>query len=367
MGRMVERRQSSERLRVPQPVIKRRLPSGRGAMEQPNNTSDGAAALTPRFWCAVALTGVATGLFGDLMMAILFAVQRWAFGYSTGSFQAGVQHASGVRRMVSLLVAGAFGGIAWFLLRRYTEGRQSEIDDALWSGNGTLSFRRSLGTSVISEVVIGMGASLGREAAPKLLGGASGSLLAGWVRLSPAQRRLLVACGGGAGLAAVYNVPLGGALFTAEILCGSITLPTILPALACSSIATLTAWLYLPASPTYADVPAYHASSSIVVWSLLVGPIVGALAAIYIRLIGWLSHHRITGTKAIFAPLVAFGVLGLIGLAYPQLFGNGKDLAHDVFLGLGGFPLLLGLFLLKPLVTAPVWAVEPRVASSRPL
>jgi H+/Cl- antiporter ClcA len=209
MGRMVERRQSSERLRVPQPVIKRRLPSGRGAMEQPNNTSDGAAALTPRFWCAVALTGVATGLFGDLMMAILFAVQRWAFGYSTGSFQAGVQHASGVRRMVSLLVAGAFGGIAWFLLRRYTEGRQSEIDDALWSGTGTLSFRRSLGTSVISEVVIGMGASLGREAAPKLLGGASGSLLAGWVRLSPAQRRLLVACGGGAGLAAVYNVPLG--------------------------------------------------------------------------------------------------------------------------------------------------------------
>jgi H+/Cl- antiporter ClcA len=76
------------------------------------------------------------------------------------------------------------------------------------------------------------------------------------------------------------------------------------------------------------------------------------LAAVYIRLIGWLSHQRITGIKAIFAPLVAFGIVGLIGLAYPQLFGNGKDIAHDVFRGLGGFPLLLGLFLLKPLVTA---------------
>jgi H+/Cl- antiporter ClcA len=89
-----------------------------------------------------------------------------------------------------------------------------------------------------------------------------------------------------------------------------------------------------------------------VVWSLVVGPIVGVLAAVYIRLIGWLSHQRITGIKAIFAPLVAFGIVGLIGLAYPQLFGNGKDIAHDVFRGLGGFPLLLGLFLLKPLVTA---------------
>lgn len=89
--------------------------------------------------------------------------------------------------------------------------------------------------------MVGMGASIGREAAPKLMGGVSGSLLARWTKLTPAQRRLLVACGAGAGLAAVYNVPLGGALFTAEVLYGSLNLPVILPALACSAIATLTA------------------------------------------------------------------------------------------------------------------------------
>jgi prolipoprotein diacylglyceryltransferase len=59
----------------------------------------------------------------------------------------------------------------------------------------------------------------------ELLGGASGSVLSRWGGLSARQRRLLVACGCGAGLAAVYNVPLAGALFTAEILLGSITLP----------------------------------------------------------------------------------------------------------------------------------------------
>jgi len=95
-----------------------------------------------------------------------------------------------------------------------------------------------------------MGASIGREAAPKLLGGASGSMLAGWGGLSAQQRQLLVACGGGAGLAAVYNVPLAGALFTAEILLGSITLPVMLSAIACSAIATATAWVYLPNRPS---------------------------------------------------------------------------------------------------------------------
>ncbi len=348
---MARRVQSSDRLRVPQPVMKRRLPSGRGAMEQPNVTHDGEAALSARFWVAVAVTGVATGLFGDLMMMILFWFQHTA-NYHTGSFESAVENVSGLRRVVVLLIAGAVGGVAWYVLRRYTKGECSEVDEAVWNGSGKLSLRRSLGTSVISEVVIGMGASLGREAAPKLMGGASASVLAGWVGLSPAQRRLLVACGAGAGLGAVYNVPLGGALFTAEVLVGSIALPTILPALACSWIATATAWLYLPTSATYIDIPAFHSDTRLIVWALLLGPVVGVFAAGYIRLLGWVSHHRVSGRKALAAPLVAFAVLGAIGLGYPQLFGNGKNMAHDVFLGGGGVGLLLALFILKPLVTA---------------
>ena len=177
------RRQASvsERMRRPQPLLKQRMPSGRGAMEQPNITSGGAGVLTPRFWLMLVLAGVAAGLLGALMMAILFNVQYAAFGYHEGSLQYGTEHAPAARRVASLLIAGVFGGVAWFLLRRYTKGQPSEIDESVWNGDGHLSFRRSLGTSVISEVVIGMGASIGREAAPKLLGGASGSVLAGWV------------------------------------------------------------------------------------------------------------------------------------------------------------------------------------------
>jgi CIC family chloride channel protein len=340
------------RVRVPPPLISYRLPSGRGATEQPNATGDGEAALTPRFWVMVALTGVAAGLFGDLMMLILFTVQHLAFGYHRGSLESGAEHTSDPRRLVVLLIAGAFGGISWFLLRRYTRGEKSELDDVVWGDGSRLSFRRSLGTSVISEIVIGMGASIGREAAPKLMGGASAGILAGWARLTPAQRRLLMACGGGAGLAAVYNVPLGGGLFTAEVLMGSISLPVVLPALACSGIATVTAWLYLPSRATYLDVPGYHVTLPLLTWALLAGPLIGLIASGYIRLIGWVSHHQASGRLTLIAPVAAFGILALIGFAYPQLFGNGKDMAHDAFLGSDSLVLLLALFALKPLVTA---------------
>ena len=347
-----QRARASERQRHPQPLLKQRMPSGRGAMEQPNITSGGAGVLTPRFWVMVVLAGVAAGLLGALMMAILFNVQYAAFGYHEGSLQYGTEHAPTARRVASLLIAGVFGGVAWFLLRRYTKGQPSEIDESLWNGDGHLSFRRSLGTSVISEVVIGMGASIGREAAPKLLGGASGSVLAGWGGLTAQQRRLLVACGGGAGLAAVYNVPLAGALFTAEILIGSITLPVMLPAIACSAIATATAWVYLPDRAVYPGIPDYRFTWSVMTWALLAGPVIGLVSAGYIRLIGWVSHHRARGTRALVAPVIAFGILGVIGIWYPQLFGNGLDMARDAFLGVSGFGLLLALFALKPLVTA---------------
>jgi H+/Cl- antiporter ClcA len=342
----------SERQRVPQPLIKKRIASGRGAMEQPNVTHDGEAALTPVFWVAIVITGVVTGLFGAGLMALLQFVEKLAFSYHGGSYQNAVAATSNVHRLSSLVIAGIIGAVGWFLVRRYLKNEKSEIDDALWNGDGELGARRSLATSVVSEVVIGLGASVGREAAPKLMGGASASVLSHWFHLSPAQKRLLVACGGGAGLAAVYNVPLGGAIFTAEVMLGSFALPTVLTALACSLIATMTGWLFLSNSATYVDIPTYRFSGSIMVWSLVAGVLIGFLAIIFVRLIGWVSARRAKGPTILWLMPLAFAVVGVVGFKYPQIFGNGKDMAHEAFLGVGGLGLLFALFALKPLVTA---------------
>jgi len=333
-------------------------------MEQPNVTGDGDAPLTPRFWAAICLTGVAAGLAGAAMMLVLTVAEHLTYGYHDASlsallsryggidFQTAVERSSALRRVVALVVAGVVGGIGWYGLRRWSRGN-TEVDEAIWQGGeARLAVGRSLGTSVLSELVIGMGASIGREAAPKLLGGVSGSVVSDRLGLSNGQRRLLVACGAGAGLAAVYNVPLGGALFTAELLVGTVALPVMLPALACAAIASAVAWLYLPDRATYVHLPVFHFSLSLLVWGVLAGLGIGVLAAGWVRLVGWVGHHRFRGGAAVAATVVAFGALGLVGIAYPQLFGNGKDMAQMVFVSQGGIGLLLALFALKPLVTA---------------
>ena len=341
----------SERQRVPQPLIKKRIASGRGAMEQPNITHDGEASLTPLFWLAILVTGVVTGLFGAGLMALLQFVEKLAYSFHGGSYQDAVAQTSALHRVITLVAAGVVGALGWFLIRRYLGNERSEIDDAIWNGDGELGARRSLATSVVSEVVIGMGASGGREAAPKLMGGATASVLSHWWHLSAAQKRLLVACGGGAGLAAVYNVPLGGAIFTAEVMLGSFALPTVLTALVCSLTATMTGWLFLSSSATYVDIPDYRFSGSIMVWSLVAGVLIGFLAVVYIRFLGWVSARRAKGHTILWLMPLSFAVVGVLGIKYPQLFGNGKDIAHDAFVGVGGLGLLFALFALKPLVT----------------
>ena len=341
----------SQRQRFPQTLIKSRIASGRGAMEQPNVTSDDAP-LTPKFWIALCLTGVATGLFGIALMWVLRLFERLAFNYHSGSYSSAVSATSGLHRVIMLVISGLVGAVGWYFIRRYLKNEKSEIDEAVWTGDGELSLRRSFLTSFLSEIVIGLGASIGREAAPKLMGGVSGSVLSHWFNLSPSQKRLLVACGGGAGFAAVYNVPLGGAIFTAEVLIGSFSLPTVLPALACSLIATLTGWLYLSSGPTYGHIPNFKFSASIMVWSIFAGLIIGVLATGYVRLIGFVAHKRAKGSSIFWKMPMAFAAVGVVGIWYPELFGNGKEMANSAFLGLGSAGLLFMLFALKPFVTS---------------
>src|ERR1019366_1623804 len=133
---------------------------------------------------------------------------------------------------------------------------------------------RTLGSAVLSVIIVGMGVSLGREGAPKQVGAVFANFFADATRLSDEQRRLLVACGAGAGMAAAYGVPLGGALFALEVMRGVLALRYVLPALLTSVTATAVAWIVLPDAPTY-RIPSFHNSFSVMAWALVAGPIAG--------------------------------------------------------------------------------------------
>lgn len=303
-----------------------------------------------RFWLAVLLTGVGAGIGAAALTRLLEAVQRVMWPGPGTSLLAAVVLASPWRHVGALVGAGLLTGAGQLLLVRLSSSNSIDITEAIWFRAGRLPALRTLGSALLAIVVVGMGASLGREGAPKQTGAVIANALSDRGHLDDEARRLLVACGAGAGMAAAYGVPLGGALFALEVLRGTMALRLILPALFASLVATAIAWLVLPDAPTY-TVPAYYGGASILAFALVAGPIAGVVSVGYVRMILVADRHKPQGWRRVVAPVIALGAVGVVSIAFPQVLGNGKDIAQSVFTNGIAPRLLLALLLLKPAAT----------------
>jgi CIC family chloride channel protein len=301
----------------------------------------------PRFWMAVALTGAGTGIAAAALTRLLVAVQRLAWKGSGTDILDAAQNVGPWRHVIVLCLAGLITGLGQVVLRRLSSGNGIDTTAAIWFHAGRMPALRTLGSAVLSVVIVGMGVSLGREGAPKQAGAVLANFFSDKGGLSDQQRRLLVACAAGAGMAAAYGVPLGGALFALEVMRGVLALRFVLPALFTSVIATAVSWMVLPDAPTYV-IPAYSSSASSLVWALLAGPIAGVVSVGYVRAVSWADRNRPEGWRRVMAPIGGLGLLGVASIWFPQVLGNGRDISQLAFTDRVAPGLMLIVLLLKP-------------------
>jgi CIC family chloride channel protein len=302
------------------------------------------------FWSAVVLTGIGTGVAAAALTQVLELVQRLMWRGSGADLLDAAMQASAWRHILVLLGAGIVTGAGQIVLGRLSSGNGIDTTAAIWFHAGRLPAWRTLGSALLSVVIVGMGAALGREGAPKQAGAVMANFFSDKARLSDEQRRLLVACGAGAGMAAAYGVPLGGALFALEVMRGVLALRYVLPALFASVVATAVSWLVLPDAPTYL-IPAYASSASSVVWALVAGPVAGVVSVGYVRAVTWADRNKPDGWRRLAAPVVVLGLLGAVSIPFPQVLGNGKDISQLAFANQAAPSLLLVLLALRPMAT----------------
>jgi chloride channel protein, CIC family len=303
-----------------------------------------------KFWLALVGTGIIAGVGAGALTRVLEWVQRFVWGGTGRDLLVSAGQAPFSTHVFALLAAGAITGVGQIVLRRLSSGNGIDTTAAIWFYAGRLPALRTLGSALLSIIIVGMGASLGREGAPKQVAAVFANFFADGAKLSDEQRRLLVACGAGAGMAAAYGVPLGGALFSLEVMRGILALRYVLPALLTSVVATAVAWIMLPDAPTYI-IPSYASSASAVVWSLMAGPIAGLFSVGYVRLITWAERSKPQNWRRIVVPIAGLGLLGLISARYPQILGNGKDISQIAFVGQVPILLFITLVVIKPLAT----------------
>jgi chloride channel protein, CIC family len=308
------------------------------------------------FSTAVLLTGFAAGIGAALLTFLPKEVQGfcWEVSEPTELMEA-ARRASPWRHVLLLLGAGLLTSAGQWLLTRLTSGNGIDITTAIWFQAGRLPTFSTLGSAVLSIVIVGMGAALGREGGPKQVGAVFGNLASDWRRLSDEERRLMVAIGAGAGMAAVYSVPLGGALFALEVLRGTLALRLVLPALTASIIATEVAAIVIPNAAIYAT-PAYVITPEVYVWAVLASPLIGLWSVGFVRAIAWADRARPSDWRRFVAPPIVFLCLGLISIPFPEVLGNGQNIAQFLFREPLAPVALLILLPVRPLCTVGSFA-----------
>ncbi|QJA00776.1 chloride channel protein [Leifsonia sp. PS1209] len=306
-----------------------------------------------RLVVVTALVGIGAGIGGGLVYLALHAIQHLAFGYSEGTFIDGLLQAPPVNRVVALAVAGVFGGVGWWALRRWgrLQPRHAIVSVESAVGGRRMPWFVTIANAGLQVVIVGLGASIGREVAPRELGALAADWLSERAGVSARERRILVACGAGAGLAAVYNVPFGGAVFAVEILLAEISFATVLPALASSAIATLVARLVVPANPLY-PIEQFPLSPSVVVWAVLAGPVIGLAAIGFVRLMQYARAIRPKSWGILIVMPLVFTAVGVVSLWFPAILGNGRSLGQLAMTASLPVLLILAITLLKVFATA---------------
>ncbi|MEZ4601400.1 MAG: chloride channel protein [Syntrophotaleaceae bacterium] len=216
---------------------------------------------------------------------------------------------------------------------------------------GRLMFTRGLACAI----TLGTGGSAGQEGPIAQIGGAIGSQIGQTFKMSGNRLKVMVACGVAAGIAATFNAPIAGVFFAHEIvLLSAFELTSFTAIVISSGISTVISRALLGDLPALrVDVyPLAHP------WELafyaILGILIGGLAVLFIDF-----HYRIVDRFAalklprLVKPLLGGALVGIIGIAFPQVFGNGYEFMESVVLrGEGLLWVLAALVIAKTVATS---------------
>ena len=182
-----------------------------------------------------------------------------------------------------------------------------------------------------SSLTVGFGGSSGLEAPIVVMGSAIGSNTGKFFNLSPYEKTVLIAAGASAGIAAVFNSPIAGVLFSLEILIGEISIPTFIPLLIASATGVVVSKML------YSGQLFHLVTGGWVMQALPFYIILGLFSgwmSVYVSKVAhslekgiFLKYNRYV--RAIIGGLI----LGVIIMIFPALFGEGYSHLQGILNG----------------------------------
>jgi chloride channel protein, CIC family len=312
----------------------------------------GAASRMVRLSLQAAGVGVLAGFAAYALYALIGFVSNLVFLQRVSiSIPALQQHHLGWW----VLIVPAIGGVIVGVMARYGSDKIRghgipEAMEAVLVNQSRISPRVAILKPISTAISIGTGGPFGAEGPIIQTGGALGSLLGQLLPTTPAERKVLLACGAAAGMAATFSTPIAAVVLALELLLFEFKSRSFIPLVIASTLATTVHFYLMGRGPMF-EVAAVDFG---IPWGLpyyaLFGILCGLVAVGFSRALYWVEDlFEHLPVDEMWWPAIGGLGLGLIGFFVPRVLGVGYDTITDVLNSRLTLTVLLLVFICKSL------------------
>lgn len=206
-----------------------------------------------------------------------------------------------------------------------------EAMEAVLTSRSRIEARVAILKPLSAAIAIGTGGPFGAEGPIIQTGGALGSLVGQLISTTASERKVLLACGAGAGMAATFNTPIAGVILAIELLLFEFRARSFIPLVIACTLATSVRGLLFGQHSMFnmGDVD-FNVPRGLPFY-LLLGAICGFAAIGFTKLLYWVEDQfdRLP-IDDLWHPAIGALGLGIIGFFVPRVLGVGYDTISDI-------------------------------------
>jgi len=249
-----------------------------------------------------------------------------------------------------LFLVAAAGGLAVSLIAKWVPTIRGhgipEAMEAVVERQSVITVPTAIGKPASASIAIGTGGPFGAEGPIVVTGSAIGSLLGQILPVSPAERRILLACGAAAGTAGIFGTPFAAVLLPLELLLFEFSTRSLVPLFVAAAVATAIRSGLLDGGPFVPQVTFVPPTGLDLLWYVALGLICGLLAVVICKGLFWIEGgYRRLPISEFWHPII--GALGFaaVGIVEPRALGVGYAVIGAELAGtiVGGALLALGI------------------------
>lgn len=310
-----------------------------------------------------ALIGVLAGIAAELLHQLIGLVTNLVFyGHFSTHIESPLESPLGI----FIIIVPAVGGLIIGLMARYgtplVRGHGiPEAMEAVLLKRSKIHPKVAILKPISAAISIGSGNPFGAEGPIIQTGAAMGSILGQLLHTTTAERKVLLACGSAAGLAATFGTPVAAVIFAIELLLFEFRARSFIPLAIASTIATGVHIVFLGSEPVFSIGAADFGHPINLVFFLILGVLCGGAATLLTRALYKIEdmfHHLKINTYL--WPAIGGLFVGVVGYTVPHFIYPGVDVFGPGYYVIGNIlknDYTIGFLIVLVVAKASVWLV----------